>query len=681
VKSGGSSAIIGSVEFSGTNDALVVPAGNDFAYGTGDFTIEAWIRPQGVNGGESKGIFTQTQAGNDYIVFKIDSTKEVKITISGTTVTGGTVEVGSWSHVAVTRASNIVKVFVNGIASSGTSITTDLNDTTRNPTIGQYTHSFGSLKYVGFISNLRVIKGTALYTSNFIPPTRKLTKLPGTVLLCCQDSNDPLTEATGKTITGYGDLQKADGVELVTNGTFDTDVSGWTEFESTNTWSSGKMQITRTGGGGRSTYQTFTTVPGYVYTITSEVNSVGSRGDIYIMYGTGWTNIDNPLLYLAGTNGQTRILSGHFTATTTTTTLAFAIDAGGTSIIVDNVSVTKIDPGNRASDFTPSVGSDGSVEFAGPTTINTENYFYLPTGPTEQRGRGRGVFGGGAQSPLITLNTIDYIQIQSTGNAIDFGDLTVEREIGLTGGASSSTRGLFAGGFNPNYTNVIDYITISSSANAVYFGDLTFGRFNHSSLSNSTRGLFCGGSNSSGALNVIDYVNISSTGNAISFGSLSTSNYGGGAVSSSTRGVVALGRRPADTNILEYVTIASTGSSQDFGDLTVVVYSPGCCSSNTRGLFAGNNNPTGKNNIDYITIASTGNAVKFGDLTRSGNSFGGTSNSIRGVFAGGYSPAPTIVNTIDFVTIASTGNAQDFGDLTIARRTLGACSDSHGGLG
>ena len=57
-----------------------------------------------------------------------------------------------------------------------------------------------------FISNLRVIKGTALYTHDFIPPTRELKKVPGTVLLCCQDPDDPLTEATGKTIVGYGDL-------------------------------------------------------------------------------------------------------------------------------------------------------------------------------------------------------------------------------------------------------------------------------------------------------------------------------------------------------------------------------------------------------------------------------------------------------------------------------------------
>ena len=94
-------------------------------------------------------------------------------------------------------------------ASSRTTVSTDFSDTTRNPTIGQYTHTYGNIEYYGFISNLRVVKGTALYTHDFIPSTRELKKVPGTVLLCCQDPDNPLTEATGKTITGYGNLNQS----------------------------------------------------------------------------------------------------------------------------------------------------------------------------------------------------------------------------------------------------------------------------------------------------------------------------------------------------------------------------------------------------------------------------------------------------------------------------------------
>ena len=115
------------------------------------------------------------------------------------------------SCIADSCKSNTVKIFVNGSASSGTTVSTDFSDTTRNPTIiGQWTHTYGNIEYYGFISNLRVVKGTALYTDDFIPPTRELKKVPGTVLLCCQDPDNLLTEATGKTITGYGDLYELD---------------------------------------------------------------------------------------------------------------------------------------------------------------------------------------------------------------------------------------------------------------------------------------------------------------------------------------------------------------------------------------------------------------------------------------------------------------------------------------
>ena len=124
-----------------------------------------------------------------------------------------TIAVNSWNHVAVSRASGSVKVFVNGIGTSGSSITTDLNDTTRIPTFGKYTHST-QLAYKGYISNLRVVNGTAVYTSDFTPPTSELTAIPNTVLLCCQNSEDPTQEETGKTITAYGKFADSDFVKL-----------------------------------------------------------------------------------------------------------------------------------------------------------------------------------------------------------------------------------------------------------------------------------------------------------------------------------------------------------------------------------------------------------------------------------------------------------------------------------
>ena len=342
----------------------------------------------------------------------------------------------------------------------------------------------------------------------------------------------------------------------------------------------------------------------------------------------------------------------------------------------------------RANSITGIGSTDAGIVFDGVTKINTQNYFYLPTGNTENRGRGRGVIGGG-ESPISPnfSNSIDYIQIQTQGIASDFGDLTQAKRFAVS--CSSSTRGVFGGGNGPSNTNVIEYITISSTSNSTDFGDLISPTSRGSSCSSSTRGLFGGGYAPAQPTlsNAIDYITIASTGNSNDFGDLTVARFGPGAFASPTRGVFFGGSISPGlyTNTIEYVTIASIGNSLDFGDILVAAIREVCgCSNSIRGIYGSGyiiSTPTLilSNVLEYITIASTGNGIDFGDLT-SGKVevYGSTSNSIRGVWGGGQTPG--LINSIDYVTIASTGNAQDFGDLTSARNGAGGCSDSHGGI-
>ena len=77
--------------------------------------------------------------------------------------------------------------------------------------------------------------------------------------------------------------------------------------------------------------------------------------------------------------------------------------------------------------------------------------------------------GGYGGSPLAGQNVIDYITIGSTGNAIDFGDLTVARYGGQN--TSNNIRQIYMGGSDPA-TNTIDYVTIASTGNATDFGNM-----------------------------------------------------------------------------------------------------------------------------------------------------------------------------------------------------------------
>jgi len=299
-------------------------------------------------------------------------------------------------------------------------------------------------------------------------------------------------------------------------------------------------------------------------------------------------------------------------------------------------------------------------------------------------GGNRGLFGGGfTASPVFGTPSIDYITISTLGNAISFGTLFTGR-YGL-GSCASSTRAVWAGGQSSpgNITNLIDFVTISSTGNAADFADLNASsRHNvQASASSSTRGLFMGGFTNPGTpsiLNTIDYITIASQGtNAQDFGDLSGTVQAASATSSSTRAVRFGGGTPTRQSTIDYVTISTQGNAQNFGSLGAITWFSAGCSNSTRGLNAGNNPTT--NVIEFITIASTGNAQDFGDLNGNLQNVAACSSPTRGIFGGGYRTPTT--NSIDFVTIASTGNAQDFGDLANQNANgSAACSNAHGGL-
>ena len=335
------------------------------------------------------------------------------------------------------------------------------------------------------------------------------------------------------------------------------------------------------------------------------------------------------------------------------------------------------------------IGTEGPV-LDGGLKFRSENYMTLPKGNTNQRdndGGGRAVFGGGEvlASPYTT-ETIDYVDLTSQGNAVNFGDLSQSRRKAAS--VSSSTRGVFAGGATPGVTDRIDFVTISSTGDAQDFGNLATGVSDDSSQcfggGNNTRGIFAGGYNS---VNVIQFITIASAGDAQNFGDLQTGRFDHAGFASPTRAFFATGKNtpasPSTQINIEFVTIATTGDGTEFGDMTVATRGPAGASSNTRGLMAGSAS-YGANSIEFITMATSGNAKRFGDLLvgRAEVLSGGTSNNVRALFGGGADQpsSPYYSNHIDFVRIATEGNAMDFGDLSIVRSCTAGVSNAHGGL-
>ena len=324
---------------------------------------------------------------------------------------------------------------------------------------------------------------------------------------------------------------------------------------------------------------------------------------------------------------------------------------------------------------TTDVGTQFGSTFDGVTTFDSQAYMVPPGGNTRERNRGRGISFGGDNNTTSIL----FVDIQSQGNAQDFGDLTAAT-VASPGACASSTRGLYGGG-TPSNTNVIGFITIATTSNASDFGDLTQARRQLGGCSNDTRGLF-GSGRVSDPVNTIDFVTIATTGDASDFGDVTTAARYLGSTSSTTRGFWFGGNTPTATNVINFVTIATTGDASDFGDLTEAKPYPTGCSSSTRAITFGGmvSAPNYVNTIEFFTMASAGNATDFGDCIEPNGNSSGMSNLTRGVRFAGAVVSGSYTNSIDFINIATTGNASDFGDFITAGGDGAGTSDSHGGL-
>ncbi len=294
--------------------------------------------------------------------------------------------------------------------------------------------------------------------------------------------------------------------------------------------------------------------------------------------------------------------------------------------------------------------------------------------PVQHTGGTRGFAAGGYPNSDV----IDFYNIDTTGNAVDFGDRTISGQD--PGSASSRTRGLMAAGHTGSNQNIIDFVTMASTGNAQDFGDMTFP--NHGTSCNfgdSTRGIFAGGTGNPNFKNIIDFVTIASTGNANDFGDTSVAIRNATGGSSPTRSVFYLGTSGSsggsDVNTIEYLTTSTLGNTADFGDLTFTGrYGAG--GSNAIRCIMTNGQAA---DVDFVTIATLGNALNFGDLSTSVFQLPAMATSpTRAVRIGGQNPA---VNTMDYAQIMTTGNFVDFGDAVVSKSARCGFSNGHGGLG
>jgi hypothetical protein len=178
----------GSGYFNGSTDYLSETDLTPITFGTGDFTIELWSYLISRTNGYPT-IFTiagNVSSTNSRITLwaghGIFGTTTYQVEGAGLLVNAGTIVYNTWTHLAVVRSSNTLTLYINGV-SAGSASVTGVSFGGTGAGLGIINNGAANSYGYGYISNFRIVKGTAVYTAAFTPPTAPVTAITNTSLL------------------------------------------------------------------------------------------------------------------------------------------------------------------------------------------------------------------------------------------------------------------------------------------------------------------------------------------------------------------------------------------------------------------------------------------------------------------------------------------------------------------
>jgi hypothetical protein len=282
----------GSVRLNGTSDSLTVANSSSIQLGSSDFTIEFWVyffsfsnSPQMFNTN------TSNPANHSYaLVSNSSGAFSYFLSSSGTAwnvasgVSVGTARINSWNHVALVRNGTTVTPYLNGVSGTTTTTSATLFAFTSVLNIGYIGFNTNNIVN-GYISNFRIVKGTAVYTANFTPPTAPLTAITNTQLLLNGTNAGIFDNAMKNNLVTVGNAQVSTSVTKFGTGSM--------SFDGTGDWLTSPDTPNLQFGTGKFT------IEGWFY-----LNAVGSvRG--FVSKGTSTTG------WSLGTNSSNQVVFSH----------------------------------------------------------------------------------------------------------------------------------------------------------------------------------------------------------------------------------------------------------------------------------------------------------------------------------------------------------------------------------
>ena len=221
----------GSVVFDGDSDHLTITDNGDLNFGSNDWTIECFLYARNLGGSTDGDSYERhypiIQKGNsasnnlyDWRLYYGDHTSSGDVgyiyfdssAASCNFTNTHAIKRNQWRHIALVRDGSTLRMFLNGVQVSTNSISSAIDNDYTEIKIGfNDLGAAGDTYHNGFISNLRVVNGTAVYKTNFAAPTKPLTNITNTKLLCCQSKTSATAAAvTPASITAGGTAAASD---------------------------------------------------------------------------------------------------------------------------------------------------------------------------------------------------------------------------------------------------------------------------------------------------------------------------------------------------------------------------------------------------------------------------------------------------------------------------------------
>ena len=287
----------GSMYFDGTGDYLSVPSSTSLNL-TGDFTVECWAYLNAVN---TNNMICGSDNGSTSDYFNL-SAGSINLAVSANSSPNfpawtASIKTGVWNHIAITRVSNVLYAYLNGVqltlSSGSSSESRQWFQSSVAFLVGRYGYTPAPWDVNGYISNLRVVNGTAVYTTTFTPPTAPLTAITNTSLLLSGTNAGIYDNAIKNNLETVGNAQVSTSVVKYGTGSMSFDGTGdWlTSLDTPN------LQL----GTGKFT------IEGWVY-----LNAIGSaRG--FVSKGTSTTG------WSLSTNSSNQVVFSYASSTITST--------------------------------------------------------------------------------------------------------------------------------------------------------------------------------------------------------------------------------------------------------------------------------------------------------------------------------------------------------------------------